>query len=265
MMIVFADAENQTINGLTKPAKEYICSVSPVDPTSRPLSAVTRTGDLTDYLRTRMKLTRRQQDILDFIRQFIHEHHFPPSIRDIAAHFSLASAGGVHKHLNNLKAKGVITFENNISRSIHILNAPSENTLPPPTEPPVPSALELPLMGKVAAGQPIQHFLENETITVPISMVRHPDRSYALQVQGDSMIEDGIFDGDYVIVEHRDYADNGDTVIAMIDHETATVKKFYREGNRVRLQPANHSLAPILVHPTAITIHGRVVGVLRRY
>ncbi len=212
-----------------------------------------------------MKLTKRQQEILEYIRKYIRQNHFPPSIRDIAAHFSLASAGGVHKHLNNLKKKGVLTFENNISRSIHILDG-QESTQSPKTAPVNSSGiLELPLMGKVAAGIPIQHLLENETIEIPESMIRQPSKSYVLQVQGNSMIEECICDGDFVIVEHREHADNGDMVVAMINHEEATLKKYYHEGNRVRLQPANYDMDPIYVDPQTLSIHGRVVGVLRQY
>jgi repressor LexA len=212
-----------------------------------------------------MKLTRRQQEILDYIRKYIHQNHFPPSIRDIASHFSLASAGGVHKHLNNLKKKGVLTFENNISRSIHILDdTDSAKSAKSPQKVDI-RILELPLMGKVAAGQPIQHFLENETIEIPESMIRNPTESYVLEVQGDSMIEECICDGDYVIVEHRNYADNGDTVIAMINHEEATLKKYFHEGDRIRLQPANFAMDPIYMDPKSVSVHGRVVGVIRQY
>jgi len=212
-----------------------------------------------------MKLTRRQQEILEFIRKYIDQNHFPPSIRDIASHFSLASAGGVHKHLNNLRKKGVLTFENNISRSIHILCDADNSKSAKSRQKTDIRILDLPLMGKVAAGQPIQHFLENETIEIPESMIRHPAESYVLEVQGDSMIEECICDGDYVIVEHRNHADNGDTVIAMINHEEATVKKYFHEGDKIRLQPANFSMDPIYMDPQSVSIHGRVVGVLRQY
>lgn len=212
-----------------------------------------------------MKLTRRQTEILDFIKTFIRENQFPPSIREIAAHFSLASAGGVHKHLNNLKAKGIISFENNISRSIRILDSDETIGFNQDDSNIVGGLLELPLMGKVAAGAPIQYFLENETIGYPESMIRRPDETYALIVQGDSMIEDCICDGDYVIVEHRTHADNGETVIVMIDHEEATLKRFYHEGDQIRLQPANYTMEPIYVNPENMTIHGVVVGVLRKY
>jgi len=218
----------------------------------------------------KMKLTKRQQEILEYIKIYIQQNHFPPSIRDIASHFSLASAGGVHKHLNNLKKKGALTFENNISRSIHILiddTADSKKSRKLVAKPPEvgPGILELPLMGKVAAGLPIQHFLENETVEIPESMVRNPAKSFVLQVQGNSMIEDCICDGDFVIIEHREHADNGDTVVAMINHEEATLKKYYHEGNRIRLQPANFSMDPIYVDPQTLSIHGQVVGVIRNY
>ncbi len=210
-----------------------------------------------------MKLTRRQQEILEFIRQFIRENHFPPSIRDIANHFSLASAGGVHKHLNNMKRKGAITFEQNTSRSIHVLDGYDGMSNADVSSARNSGLLALPLMGKVAAGLPIQYFLENETVEFPESMIRKPKDTYVLKVQGDSMIEDCICDGDYVIVEHREYADNGDTVIAMINHNEATLKRYYLEGEKVRLQPANHHMEPIIVDPKELTIHGMVVGVLR--
>ncbi len=212
----------------------------------------------------RTKLTKRQEEIFDYIKSYIEKNHYPPSIRDIAAHFSLASAGGVHKHLNNLKRKGFITFENNISRSIQIIDHGLQGDAG------IASAddyklVELPLMGKVAAGQPIQHFLENETMEFPESMIRKPDKTYILKVQGDSMIEEGICDGDYIIVEHRNYADNGDMVVAMVNHTEATVKKYFHEGKAIRLQPANFDMEPIYVNPELLSIHGVVVGVWRHY
>lgn len=215
--------------------------------------------------RKNMILTKRQQEIFDYIKNYIEDNHYPPSIRDIAAHFSLASAGGVHKHLNNLKRKGFISFENNISRSIRILADGERYTSESEHQKNDTRTVELPLMGKVAAGQPIQHFLENETMEFSEAMIKKPDKSYVLKVQGDSMIEEGICDGDFVIVEHRNYADNGDMVIAMVNHKEATVKKFYNEGSKIRLQPANFSMNPIYVDPQEVSIHGIVVGVFRSY
>lgn len=212
-----------------------------------------------------MKLTRRQQEILLYIHAYIKKNHFAPSVRDIAAHFSLASAGGVHKHLSNLKKKGYIAFENNISRSIHVLD--KFNEISPAEDATLTNSklIELPLMGKVAAGLPIQYFLENEYLEFPESMIRDAKETYVLQVQGNSMIEDCICDGDYVIIQHRNTADNGDTVIAMINHDEATLKKYYLEGDMVRLEPANQYMEPILVAAKDLSIHGIVVGVLRQY
>jgi len=213
-----------------------------------------------------MKLTKRQQEILEYISEFIEDNRFPPSIRDIAAHFSLASAGGVHKHLNNLKKKGALTFENNISRSIRIISeTPNRQKEPEQYVNTDSRLLELPLMGKIAAGHPIQHFLENETIAYPESLIRKPKDTYVLQVQGDSMIDDCICDKDYVIIEHRESADRGETIVAMINHTEATLKKYYPEGKKVRLQPANHLMDPIYVNAQELAIQGVVVGVLRQY
>jgi len=211
-----------------------------------------------------MKLTRRQQEVLEYINDFITNNQFAPSVRDIAAHFSLASAGGVHKHLNNLKQKGFIAFENNISRSIRLLDS-ALKSVGGHQQSAAAGLLSLPLMGKVAAGAPIQHFLENETIEFPESMVKNLKETFALQVKGDSMIEECICDGDFVIVEHRETADNGEMVIAMINHSEATLKKFFREEDRIRLEPANHLMKPIYVNPEDVTIHGIVIGVMRNY
>lgn len=213
-----------------------------------------------------MKLTKRQQEILDYISEFIEDNRFPPSIRDIAAHFSLASAGGVHKHLNNLKKKGALTFENNISRSIRILEEETSKHKQSGQYVNTDSRLlELPLLGKIAAGLPIQHFLENETIAYPESLIKKPKETYVLQVQGNSMIDDCICDKDFIIVEHRESADRGETIVAMINHTEATLKKYYPEGKKVRLQPANHLMDPIYVNTKELSIQGVVVGVLRQY
>ena len=212
-----------------------------------------------------MDLTRRQKEIFDFVKEFIAEHRYSPSVRDIASHFSLTSAGGVHKHLKNLKEKGYISLEKNTSRSIRIADRFAGRAGLPENQSVHTGLLELPLKGKVAAGFPIQYALSNETIPCPESMVPLADKSYVLQVQGDSMIEECICDGDYVIVEHRETAENGEMVVAMIDLTEATLKKFYLEGNNVRLQPANYRMEPIIVDPHRVSIHGIVVGVLRSY
>lgn len=216
-----------------------------------------------------MDLTRRQTEIFNYICSYIDSHNYAPSVRDIAAYFSLSSAGGVHKHLKNLKDKGFIAFEQNISRSIRILkkefspmqSAPLESVTS--TEPD--GLISLPLKGKVAAGIPIQYSLENESMAFPDYMVKKPHQSYVLQVQGNSMIEECICDGDFVLVEHREYADNGEMVIAMINYEEATLKKFYKEKDKIRLQPANHTMSPIYVSPEELSIQGIVVGIWRKF
>lgn len=202
-----------------------------------------------------MDLTKKQQAILAYIKRYIHEQGYPPSVRDIAAAFDLASAGGVHKHLKNLEEKGFLELDSNISRGIRVTGEE-----PPPTP-----VVELPLKGKVAAGQPLHYLMDNETMAFPEYMVRRADRSYVLQVQGNSMIEEHIQDGDFVIVESREYADNGDMVVAVIDNEAATMKRFYKEGRMIRLQPANLEMDPIIVDAARVTLAGIVVGVLRQY
>lgn len=208
-------------------------------------------------------MTRKQEAIFEYIREYIEDHAYPPSVRDIAAHFDLASAGGVHKHLKNLAEKGYISLDPNTSRSIRVLKGGAE----PPRSQSIesPPVIELPLLGSVAAGQPIEHFTDNETLALPESMVRRPDRSYLLRVRGDSMIEEAILDGDYVVVEKREVADNGELVIAMVNFKEATVKRFYKEGPRVRLQPANQAYEPIYVDAADVSIQGIVQAVFRTY
>ena len=201
-----------------------------------------------------MHLTRRQKEILDFLNGFIKQEGYAPTIEEIAAHFSLRSLATVHKHLSNLQKKGLIKREWNRSRALELV----------PTEVRV-EAVELPLLGRVAAGSPIEAIEASETIFVPENMVgRH--ETYVLQVKGDSMIDEQIRDGDYVIVENRRSADDGEMVIALLDGDSVTLKKLYREGGgRVRLQPANDRLEPILVDQDRIRIQGVVIGVLRKY
>jgi repressor LexA len=201
-----------------------------------------------------MHLTRRQKEVLDFLNDYIQQQGYAPTIEEIAAHFSLRSLATVHKHLSNLQEKGLIRREWNRSRALELV----------PTEVKV-EAVELPLLGLVAAGSPIEAIEANETIFVPESMVGRRE-TYVLQVKGDSMIDEQIRDGDYVIVENRQTADDGEMVIALLDGENVTLKKLYREGGgRVRLQPANARLEPIFVDQDRIRIQGVVIGILRKY
>ena len=201
-----------------------------------------------------MHLTRRQKEILDYLGGYIGEHGYAPTIEEIGHHFGLSSLATVHKHLTNLQEKGLVKRAWNRSRALELV--PSEVTV---------RAVEVPLLGRVAAGTPIEAIESTETIFVPEDMLGR-GRTYVLQVKGDSMIEEQIRDGDLVVVNERQRADNGETVIAMLHGNSATVKKFYRERDgRIRLQPANETMAPMYVHENDITIQGVVVGVMRRY
>ncbi len=201
-----------------------------------------------------MHLTRRQKEILDFLARHIEKKGYAPTIEEIGTHFGLSSLATVHKHLTNLQQKGLIKREWNRSRALELV----------PTDVKV-RAIELPLLGRVAAGTPIEAISGTETIFVPEDMVGRRE-TYVLQVKGDSMIDEHIRDGDYVIVESRKSARDGEMVIALLDDDRVTLKKLYREGpGRVRLQPANARLKPLYVDGNALKVQGVVIGVLRRY
>jgi repressor LexA len=178
-----------------------------------------------------------------------------PSFEEIAEAFNYNSLATVHEHLSNLDRKGYIRKSFNESRAIEIL--PSEV---------FPKAIELPIRGSVAAGLPLEAFESNESIAVPDAFVRRAGEHYVLRVRGDSMVDEQISDGDYVVVHDRPSADNGEMVIAMLEDAGATVKRFYRERDgRIRLQPANATMSPIYVHESQVRVQGIVVGVMRRY
>lgn len=198
-------------------------------------------------------LTRRQREILDFLTEFIKQHGYAPSLEEIGRRFSLSSLATVHKHLTNLEAKGFIRRAWNRSRSVELL--PARGGV---------RAIELPLLGTVAAGAPIEAVASSETISVPEDLVAAPD-TYALRVSGSSMIEEQIRDGDTVIVENRKTANNGEMVIALLHGADATLKKFYDEQGRIRLQPANPAMRPLVVEPDEVQIQGVVVGLVRCY
>jgi repressor LexA len=201
-----------------------------------------------------MYLTRRQKEILDFLTRHIEKRGYAPTIEEIGDHFGLSSLATVHKHLSNLQEKGLIKRAWNRSRALELVE--TDVTV---------RAIELPLLGRVAAGTPIEAIEGSETVFVPEDMVGRKE-TYVLQVKGDSMIEEQIRDGDYVIVENRDHARDGEMVIALLHGERATLKKLYREGGgKVRLQPANPKMKPIRVDQRDLRIRGVVIGVLRRY
>jgi repressor LexA len=201
-----------------------------------------------------MHLTRRQKEILDYLGRHIERKGYAPTIEEIGDHFGLSSLATVHKHLTNLQEKGLIKRAWNRSRALELV----------PTEVVV-RAVELPLLGRVAAGTPIEAVQSTETIFVPEDMVGKKS-TYVLQVKGDSMIEEQIRDGDYVIVEDRTTARDGEMVIALIEGENVTLKKLFREGGgKVRLQPANSRMKPIFVDQDDVRVQGVVIGVLRKY
>jgi len=200
-------------------------------------------------------LTKRQREILTYLGSYSEINGYAPSFEEIAGQFSYNSLATVHEHLSNLERKGYIKRSYNESRAIQIL--PSDA---------FPKAIELPLLGTVAAGMPIEAVTSHETLAVPEDFVRRTGNHYVLRVRGNSMIDEQIRDGDFVVVNERRGVDNGETVIAMLNGNGATVKKFYREKDgRIRLQPANETMSAMYVHENDVTIQGVVVGVLRRY
>ena len=200
-----------------------------------------------------MALTKRQKEILDFLKTFIDEHGYSPSFEEICAAFGYTSLATVHEHLTNLATKGYIRKADRKSRSIEF---------PPETEPSVP----LPLLGTVAAGQPIEAVHDNESMAIPGEMIRKGSEHYVLRVSSEPMIDEQIRDGDHIVVNARETANDGEMVVALVRDEAATVKKLYREtGNRVRLQPANENMEAIIEDAGDVRIQGVVVGLVRTY
>jgi repressor LexA len=200
-----------------------------------------------------LPLTKRQREILDYLNDFIQQHGYAPSLEEIGRRFGLSSLATVHKHLTNLQEKGFIKRAWNRSRSVEVV--PTRMTG---------RAVEVPLLGYVAAGLPIEAVASADTITIPEDLVG-PRDTYVLRVKGDSMIDEQIRDGDFVVVEDRKSANNGEMVIALLSGADVTLKKFYRENGRVRLQPANPTMQPIFVEADRVQIQGVVVGVMRKY
>jgi repressor LexA len=194
-------------------------------------------------------LTKRQKEILDYVQNFIDSHDYAPSYREIADHFKLGSIATVADHLENLEGKGFITRDHNEARSLQLSPRFNERDF------------EVQLMGTIAAGYPIEAIRTRETIDIPRDMMGK--NVFALKVRGDSMIDDGIFDGDYVIIEQTSNPKNGDIVVALLDNENATLKRFYKEKGRIRLQPANSNFKPIFSNK--VVVQGRVKGVIRKF
>jgi repressor LexA len=199
-----------------------------------------------------MKLTKRQKEILDFLSEFIEQNGYSPSMEEIAAHFHFASLNGVFKHLEALERRGHLHRDPNCARAIQLSSTDG-------------GVQSIPLLGYVAAGHPIEAVSNPETLQIPESFLPGRNQHFVLRVKGESMIDAHIQDGDYVVVESRETARTGDMVVALIDDENVTLKKYYPEGSQVRLQPANETLAPIFVDSERIKIQGVVVSVMRKY
>ena len=202
-----------------------------------------------------MPLTRKQREILDYLSSMIDRHGYAPSFEEIAEQFGYQSLATVHEHLTNLERKGYIRRNYNESRAIEVL-PPRGQT----------GASDIPLLGMVAAGFPIESVMSGEVVAVPDSMLPRRGPNYALKVRGESMIDEQIRDGDLVVVNGRESADNGEMVIALVNGSEATVKRFYREpGGWIRLQPANAAMRPLRYQENDVLIQGVVVGVIRKY
>lgn len=198
---------------------------------------------------------KRQQQILDFIRQHIQATGSAPTLRQIADAIGVSSLATVHEHLQALTEKGLIKRKSGKVRSMELATG-NENFMH--------ESFEAPILGFIAAGQPIQVFTDpNATMPIPQGMVSGKKRTYVLQVRGQSMIEDFINDGDFVIIEQTEEVRDGEIVVALLDNGMATLKRFYKEATRIRLQPANSTMQPIFVKN--VRIQGRVVGLVRKY
>ncbi len=203
-------------------------------------------------------LYNRQRQILDFVAQYIQSHGFSPTLQEIAKALGVSSLATVHEHLEAMEKKGVIKRFDGAVRGMEILDKNAAERMSSA------SAVDLPVLGFIAAGQPIEPFTDpNATFSVPPTMVSSKKRCFVLQVKGDSMIEAGIFDRDYVVIEQVETARDGEVVVALLDNGFATLKRYFKEATRVRLEPANSTMSPIFV--TKVKIQGKVVGVIRRY
>ena len=202
-----------------------------------------------------MALTKRQSEVLSFLQEHIQLKGYAPSFEEIAEQFRFQSLATVHEHLTNLERKGYIHRTHNESRAIEILPPKGQS-----------GASEIPILGRVAAGTPIESLMTGDTLAVPDGLLPRRGPNYALQVQGQSMIDDHIVDGDYVVVHGRQAAENGEMVIALVNGSEATVKRFYRDqGGWIRLQPANTTMQPMRFQERDVLIQGVVVGVIRKY
>ena len=205
-----------------------------------------------------MAITKRQREVYDFISEFVAGKGYSPSFEEIGEALGLSSLATVHKHISNLESKGLLKRDYNRSRSIDVVPIRGKAKTPPPD-----TRFELPLVGRIAAGRPVEQVEQPETISLT-DFTRAKD-VFVLQVTGESMQDEHIVDGDYVLVEKSQTARNGEIVVALVNGSDTTLKRFYKEGDMIRLQPSNAAMEPIMVPAANVQIQGRVVGVLRKY
>ena len=212
-----------------------------------------------------MALTRRQKQVYDFLARFVEEKGYSPSFEEIGEGLGLSSLATVHKHISNLEQKGLLKRDYNRSRSIDLLKPRGRmrQALAGPGSTVAGAGLTLPLMGRIAAGRPVEALENPESISLA-DFTRSKD-VYVLQVTGESMQDEHIVNGDYVLVEKTKIARDGEIVVALVDGSDATLKRIYTEGDKIRLQPSNVTMQPIVVPAAAVEIQGRVIGVLRKY
>ena len=213
-----------------------------------------------------MALSLRQQKILQFIREFCHDRHFPPTIREIGERVDISSTSVVNYNLNVLEKKGFITRDRKVSRGLRVIEPEEES------RPAAPNVIQIPLVGRIAAGEPLPipeqvadfSLFGDETVDLASGMLADTEGLYALHVQGQSMIDALINDGDIVVMKHQQHAQNGDMVAARLrEQNETTLKRFYLEGERVRLQPANPTMEPIYVPAQDVEVQGKVIMVIR--
>ena len=196
-------------------------------------------------------LTKRQKQIYDFTKSYINRKGFSPTLEEIKKHFRLSSLSTIHQHIGTLADKGFITKDDNSARGISLIEKTAK-------------LVRIPLLGTIAAGQPIEAIQEKETIAIPQDKLPRSGEFYALRVVGNSMIDENINDGDIVLVKHQETAENGQKVVALIDNHEATLKKFYKERGHIRLQSANKSMEPIILrNGRDVAIQGIVLDVIR--
>lgn len=199
----------------------------------------------------------REREVLEFVAQYIQRHGYAPTLVEICDALGLSAPSTVHEHLDRLEKKGYIKKTKGFERSIEVVEGKAKFK----TEE---TAIELPVLGFIAAGHPLEpHTDPNLYLPIPASLINNKKTGYVLQVKGESMIEDGIFDGDYAVIQHQENAQSGDLVVAILPNGLATLKKIYFEKNRIRLEPANSSMSPI--YTTHVKIQGKVIAVIRKF